>query len=59
MTVKHIKTVPIHARVAESDVQMIDRAAEDNLTTRSNMVARIIREWAKQQAAIAETQKAR
>ena len=44
---KLVKTVPIHARVPESDVALVDKAAAAELTSRSLMVARIIREWAK------------
>lgn len=46
---KQIKTVPIHARLPESDVAVVDRAAEQEPCSRSNMVARIIREWIKRQ----------
>lgn len=48
MAKKPIKTVTIHARIPDSDVAEIDRAAEEELVSRSNMVARIVREWAKQ-----------
>lgn len=44
---KKIKTVPIHARIPESDVAAVDKAADDELISRSMMVARIVREWVK------------
>ncbi len=41
------KTVPIHARIAESDVAEIDRVASTHPIplTRSHMIALIVREW--------------
>jgi hypothetical protein len=41
------KTVPIHARLAESDVAEIDKAAGEQPipVSRSMMVAIIVREW--------------
>lgn len=42
---KKIKTVTIHARLAHSDVAEVDKAADEELTSRSNMLARIVREW--------------
>ena len=47
MAKKPIQTVPIHARLPVSDVAEIDKAADDELTSRSNMIARIVREWVK------------
>lgn len=44
---KKIRTVPVHARIPESDVAKVDEAAADELTSRSTMIARIVREWAK------------
>lgn len=38
--------IPIHARVEKSDVAELDRAAAEELITRSQIVARLIREWA-------------
>jgi metal-responsive CopG/Arc/MetJ family transcriptional regulator len=40
-----VKTVPIYARIPESDVDELDRAANEELNSRSNMIARVIREW--------------
>lgn len=48
MSRKNIRTVPVHARIPESDVAELDKAAEVELISRSNMIARIVREWAKQ-----------
>jgi hypothetical protein len=44
-----IKTVPIHARIAASDVAEIDKAADEQpiSVSRSMMVALIVRDWAK------------
>lgn len=47
MSKKPIRTVPIHVRLHESDVAEIDRIADDELMTRSQLVARIVREWIK------------
>ncbi len=44
---KKIKTVTIHARLPESDVAEVDKAAGEELSSRSNMLARIVREWAR------------
>jgi hypothetical protein len=41
------KTVTVHARIPAPDVAEVDKAAEEELSTRSNMLARIVREWAK------------
>ena len=38
--------IPIHARVDSVDVAELDAAAEEQLITRSQVVAQIIREWA-------------
>jgi hypothetical protein len=38
--------IPIHARVDRADVAELDRAAAEELITRSQIVARLIREWA-------------
>jgi metal-responsive CopG/Arc/MetJ family transcriptional regulator len=40
--------VTVHARLATTDVDEVDKAADEELTSRSNMIARIVREWAKQ-----------
>jgi hypothetical protein len=48
MSRKHIRTVTIHARIPESDVAAIDKAADEELISRSSMMARIVREWVKQ-----------
>ena len=45
---KPIRTVTVHARIPEPDVAELDKAAEEEISTRSNMIARIVREWAKQ-----------
>jgi hypothetical protein len=44
---KKLKTVPIHARLPESDVAELDKVAELQPipVTRSHMVALIVREW--------------
>jgi metal-responsive CopG/Arc/MetJ family transcriptional regulator len=47
---KRVRTVAVHARIAEEDVAEIDKAADEELTSRSNMLARIVREWAKRRA---------
>jgi hypothetical protein len=47
MPKKH-RTVTVHARLATTDVDEVDKAADEELTSRSNMIARIVREWAKQ-----------
>ena len=39
--------VPIHARVDEEDLKLVDAAADDGMVTRSQMIAMILREWAK------------
>ena len=44
---KKVETVPVHARLPQSDVEEVDRAANEELTSRSNMLARIVREWVK------------
>jgi hypothetical protein len=44
---KQVKTVPVHARIPESDVAEVDKAADEELVSRSNMLARIVREWVK------------
>lgn len=44
---KPIKTVPVHARIPEEDIAKVDDAAAEELTSRSNMIARIVREWAR------------
>jgi metal-responsive CopG/Arc/MetJ family transcriptional regulator len=41
------KTVTVHARIPAPDVAEVDKAAEEELSTRSNMLARIVREWVK------------
>lgn len=41
------KTVPVHARIPEPDVAEIDKGADEELVSRSNMIARIVREWVK------------
>jgi hypothetical protein len=43
------KTVPIHARLAESDVAAVDKASEEQPipVSRSHMIALIVREWVK------------
>jgi hypothetical protein len=38
--------VPIHARVDSVDVAELDAGADEQLITRSQVVAQIIREWA-------------
>lgn len=38
--------IPIHARVDPADLSELDAAADEELITRSQVVARIIREWA-------------
>jgi hypothetical protein len=46
---KKEKTVPIHARLPESDVAAVDKAAGEQkpfAVSRSLMIATIIREWA-------------
>jgi hypothetical protein len=43
------KTVPVYARLAPSDVSVIDRIAGEELITRSNLIFRIIRTWIKEQ----------
>lgn len=48
MSRKPIRTVTVHARIPEPDVHEIDKAADEELISRSNMLARIVREWAKQ-----------
>jgi metal-responsive CopG/Arc/MetJ family transcriptional regulator len=40
--------VTIHARIPESDVAVVDKAADEELISRSSMMARIVREWVKQ-----------
>jgi hypothetical protein len=47
MAKKSEKTVPIHARLSESDVAEIDKAASEQPipVSRSYMVALIVREW--------------
>lgn len=44
------QTVPIYARLPQSDVALIDKAAKEEKESRSAMVARVIREWAKRYA---------
>lgn len=47
MSKKPMRTVPVHARIPESDVAVVDKAADEELVSRSTMIARIVREWAK------------
>jgi uncharacterized protein (DUF1778 family) len=49
MSGKPVKTVPIYARVPAPDVALIDKAAKASYISRSQMVARIVREWAVKQ----------
>jgi hypothetical protein len=44
---KKVKTVPIHARLSESDVAALDKAAGEQPipVSRSMMVALVVREW--------------
>lgn len=44
---KKEKSVPIHARLAESDVAAVDKCAEEQPipVSRSHMIALIVREW--------------
>jgi metal-responsive CopG/Arc/MetJ family transcriptional regulator len=42
---KSFRTVPIHARLPEPDVAEVDKAATEELVSRSTMIARIVREW--------------
>lgn len=44
---KKVRTVAVHARIPASDVAEVDKAADEELVSRSNMIARIVREWAK------------
>ncbi len=44
---KKFRTVTVHARLPESDVAKVDEAAAEELSTRSQMIARIVREWVK------------
>lgn len=48
---KKVKTVPIHARLSESDVAALDKAASEQPipVSRSMMVALIVREWLQRQ----------
>jgi hypothetical protein len=48
MAKKSEKTVPIHARLTESDVAEIERAAKEQPipVSRSYMLAIIVRQWA-------------
>jgi hypothetical protein len=49
MAKKSEKTVPIYARLSESDVDELDKAAAEQkpfAVSRSLMVAMIVREWA-------------
>lgn len=49
---KKFKTVPVHARIPESDVAEVDKAAEEELASRSTMIARIVREWVKRRLSL-------
>lgn len=49
MSKKQVTTVAVHARIPESDVAVVDSAADEELISRSNMIARIVREWVKRQ----------
>jgi len=42
---KKFKTVPVYARIPEPDVAELDRAADEELVSRSTMIARVVREW--------------
>lgn len=48
---KKDKTVPIHVRLPESDVAVVDQAAGNNPipVSRSMMLAHIVRDWVKKQ----------
>lgn len=50
---KKQKTVPIHARLVESDVSEVDRAATEQpiSVSRSMMIALIVRDWVKRRLA--------
>jgi hypothetical protein len=56
---KKEKTVPIHARLPDSDVAEVDKAAGEQkkpfAVSRSLMIATIIREWARQATVSEET----
>jgi hypothetical protein len=46
---KKEKTTPVHARIPDSDVAEVDKAAEQRkpfAVSRSLMIATIVREWA-------------
>jgi hypothetical protein len=45
---KPVRTVPVHARIPTSDVAEVDKAADEELVSRSNMLARIVSAWVKQ-----------
>lgn len=45
MSKKKTRTVPVHARIAESDVAEVDKAADQNGVTRSLMISLIVRQW--------------
>lgn len=47
MAKKLIRTVTAHLRLPEADLAEVDKAAGEELATRSNMLARIVREWVK------------
>lgn len=51
MAKKQEKTVPIYARVLESDVAVLDRVAAEQpiAVSRSHMIALIVRAWADKQ----------
>jgi metal-responsive CopG/Arc/MetJ family transcriptional regulator len=54
---KRIRTVPVHARLPEQDIREVDKAADEELTSRSNMIARIVRQWALQRRVPPKKQK--
>jgi metal-responsive CopG/Arc/MetJ family transcriptional regulator len=41
-----VRTTTVHVRLPESDVKELDKiAADEQVTTRSEMIARIVRTW--------------
>ena len=40
------RKIPIHARVDAGDVAELDAAREEQMVTRSQLVAQLIRDWA-------------
>lgn len=50
MVKENVRTVPVHARIAEADIAVVDRVATEERSSRSKIIARLVAEWARQQA---------